>query len=275
MHKYWDDNNDELGIRPSSIYVQLLANGKEVRSATLTAPTWAYRFTELDAVDDAGESITYTVTESAVEGYEVSYSGTDIKNKVIPPTPKAKRTISGTKIWEDNNDADHKRPAYIEITLRRDGKDYKKQTVSAGNNWSYTFKDLPVDNGYGHTYTYTFREKAVSGYYSRVEGTNIINSRLPSDKAVTRNSTSDEEDEEFIDYPTPLAGRMPELQDKTMEELEEFVDVFSYGTPLFGEPLKTGDETPIYPFVFGGIGVLAVVLLLVFGRKRKKNEAKR
>ena len=32
-----------------------------------------------------------------------------------------------------------------------------------------------------------------------------------------------------------------------------------------------GDDTPIYPFVFGGAGLLAIALALVIGRKRRAN----
>ncbi|MBQ8972484.1 MAG: LPXTG cell wall anchor domain-containing protein [Clostridia bacterium] len=38
--------------------------------------------------------------------------------------------------------------------------------------------------------------------------------------------------------------------------------------------LGTGDETPVYPYVFGGVGVAAIVILLIFGRKRKKDGKK-
>ena len=57
---------------------------------------------------------------------------------------------------------------------------------------------------------------------------------------------------------------------KSEGELEDLFDLFDYNTPLWGM-MGTGDETPVYPYVFGGAGVLAVVALLVFGKKRKKS----
>ena len=45
-------------------------------------------------------------------------------------------------------------------------------------------------------------------------------------------------------------------------------DLFGYGTPLFGM-LGTGDETPAYPFVFAGIGVIALAVALFIRRKRR------
>ena len=54
--------------------------------------------------------------------------------------------------------------------------------------------------------------------------------------------------------------------------MEELLDLFEYPTPLWGELMPTGDDTPIYPFIFGGIGVVAIVLLLVLGRRRRSGE---
>ena len=60
----------------------------------------------------------------------------------------------------------------------------------------------------------------------------------------------------------------PRYEDYTEEELEELFDLFGYGTPLFGM-LDTGDETPAYPFVFAGIGVIALAVALFIRRKRR------
>ena len=61
---------------------------------------------------------------------------------------------------------------------------------------------------------------------------------------------------------TPIA-HFEEMSD---EELEELFDMFSYGLPLYGI-LQTGDETPLYPFIFGSAGILALLLAL---RKKKR-----
>ena len=57
----------------------------------------------------------------------------------------------------------------------------------------------------------------------------------------------------------------------TEEELAELFDLFGYGTPLWGTGLlPTGDETPLYPFVFGGVGLMALLGWLITGRKKRK-----
>ncbi|MCP9331760.1 Cna B-type domain-containing protein, partial [Lactobacillus kefiranofaciens] len=61
--KTWKDNNNQDGIRPSSITVNLLANGQQVASKKVSASdNWQYSFDNLPA-DANGKKITYTVTE--------------------------------------------------------------------------------------------------------------------------------------------------------------------------------------------------------------------
>ncbi|MBQ7026738.1 MAG: Cna B-type domain-containing protein, partial [Peptococcaceae bacterium] len=63
--KSWNDNNNQDGMRPDSITVNLLADGVEVESKVVTANDgWAYSFTNLDKYAD-GKEIEYTITEDA------------------------------------------------------------------------------------------------------------------------------------------------------------------------------------------------------------------
>jgi len=76
------------------------------------------------------------------------------------------------------------------------------------------------------------------------------------------------------EVPTRGTGtQLPSFEERSEEELEELFDLFGYGTPLWGQLLGTGDETPIYPYIFGGVGVLAVALLLILtGKRRRKTK---
>lgn len=96
----------------------------------------------------------------------------------------------------------------------------------------------------------------MEGYYARTEGYDLINALLPR-----RETPSDSEDKR-------PARQTPKYGGRTTDELTDLIDLFDYGTPLFGALLGTGDETPVYPFVFGGIGLLALGLAL-FARKRR------
>ena len=122
------------------------------------------------------------------------------------------------------------------------------QSVTAATEWQYTFQNQPRDDGYGHTYAYAVREDAVPGYFARMNGFGVLNARLP---------------ETIEDDATPLGAR-------SAENLEELLVLFDYSTPLFGDLLQTGDEMPVYPIVFGGAGALALLALLVTGRRRRR-----
>lgn len=62
--KAWDDNNDQDGLHPDSIQVQLYANGK-VQGDPVTlgkALYWKYTWSDLDQ-KSCGKDIAYTVKE--------------------------------------------------------------------------------------------------------------------------------------------------------------------------------------------------------------------
>ena len=60
--------------------------------------------------------------------------------------------------------------------------------------------------------------------------------------------------------------KLKQFANLTVEELEELIELFDYETPLYGELLKTGDETPVYPFIFIGIGLL-ILLYVAFSKR--------
>ena len=90
VHKIWKDEDNKDGIRPASITVKLLADGKETgKEATASeASGWTYEFTELDRYKD-GQEIKYTVVEVPVKGYTSKVEGLNITNTHTPekPTP--------------------------------------------------------------------------------------------------------------------------------------------------------------------------------------------
>ncbi|MDO6344979.1 Cna B-type domain-containing protein [Streptococcus sp. GP0011] len=90
-HKIWKDEDNKDGIRPASITVKLLADGKETGQTATVSETsgWTYEFTGLDRYRE-GKEITYTVEEVNVpDGYTASVEGYNITNTHTPekPTP--------------------------------------------------------------------------------------------------------------------------------------------------------------------------------------------
>ncbi|QKI00159.1 Cna B-type domain-containing protein [Streptococcus gallolyticus] len=179
--KTWSDNNDQDGLRPDSIIINLLANGEVVASQTVTADNdWNYAFTDLPKYDN-GNEIVYTVDEATTpDGYTSSVDGTTITNTHTPETTE----VSGTKTWADNDDQDGKRPASITVNLLANGTVVDTKTVTADDNWSYSFTDLPkYDNG--NEITYTVTEDTVADYTTTYDGYNITNSYTPGETSIT------------------------------------------------------------------------------------------
>ena len=182
--KTWNDNNNQDGIRPSSITVNLLANGQQVASKTVSASdNWQYSFDNLAAYAN-GKKITYTVTEDAVAGYTSTVDGYNVTNNHTPATVK----VSGTKTWKDNNNQDGIRPSSITVNLLANGQQVASKTVSASDNWQYSFDNLAAYAN-GKKITYTVTEDAVAGYTSTVDGYNVTNNHTPATVKVSGTKT--------------------------------------------------------------------------------------
>ncbi|MEK3932594.1 Cna B-type domain-containing protein [Bacillus sp. FSL R7-0642] len=172
--KTWNDNN--ATDRPSSIKVDLLQNGKVVdtKEAT-TATNWKYTFEKLQAYDANGAAYKYEVKEQAVPGYESKVNGTDITNTKVGETK-----VEGTKTWKDDNAKD--RPEMIKVDLLQNGKVVDTKEVTAATEWKYTFEKLQAYDANGVAYKYEVKEQAVSGYESKVNGTDITNTKVGETK---------------------------------------------------------------------------------------------
>lgn len=185
--KVWHD--DGPNSRPANIEVKLLANGVEVegKTATLNADNeWKYTWENLP-VNAAGKAITYTIQEADVSGYQSAVTG-DVTNGFIVTNTQT-TTVSGTKTWDDGDNRDNKRPGSITINLNvrnSDGVDemLKSKTVTAEDNWAWSFTNLPKYDTNGNLITYTITENPVSGYTSHVDGYNVKNSYSPETTSV-------------------------------------------------------------------------------------------
>ena len=190
--KTWNDADNQDGIRPTSITVKLFANGTEAASQVVTpdeAGNWNYVFKNLPQYDVNGE-ISYTVTEDAVAGYETSVSGYNITNTHKPAT----LDITGTKTWNDSNNQDGKRPKSITVNLLANGIITDTKTVTADDNWTYSFTDLPKYAN-GQEITYTVSELTVPGYTTTIDDNyNITNSYTPGETSASVTKIWDDAD---------------------------------------------------------------------------------
>ena len=170
VEKVWLDNNNQYGIRPTEITVNLLANGQKVKTVKMTSDAngkWLHTFVNLPKYND-GKEITYTFSEEAVEGYEVSYKDNIIENTHNP----IEKTITVNKIWNDSNNNDGIRPEQIEVKLigKVGNNEVYSDTaiIKEEENWTYTFVNLPEYNN-GSIISYTLEETPIEGYTTNIE----------------------------------------------------------------------------------------------------------
>lgn len=91
--KFWNDQNDKDKLRPESITIRLLADGKLVNTAKVERRYgWKHEFIGLTKNDSNGKEISYTIEEEAVSGYTAKIDGFNITNTHTPksevPEPK-------------------------------------------------------------------------------------------------------------------------------------------------------------------------------------------
>ena len=261
--KTWVDDSNAAGIRPDTIEVVLYANGvaqNNVPEWTNTdTDVWTYTFRQLPMTNAAGATIVYTVTETPVEHYTGTQNGLNFTNTIDEKEEVELIEVSGVKTWVDSDNENDTRPESITIQLLQNGKVIATKTVTAVDNWTYTFTDLPVSDGYGNEYTYTVREETVIGYYTVYDGMNVINVLLPERPSF---------DTDIPDGPVPRG--LPDFSTYTDAELANMFLLLDYGVPLFGALIGTGREVTATPYVFGGVGLLAIALVVVLGRKKKE-----
>ena len=147
--KNWDDANNQDGKRPTKITINLLADGQKVASKEVQEAadgTWTVEFTKL-AKYKAGKEIKYTVTEEKVSEYESSITDFNITNKY---TPKA-IDYKVTKVWNDANNQDGKRPESVTVQLYKKVGDAdpvavegKKLTLTASGDKAVVIGDGAV-----------------------------------------------------------------------------------------------------------------------------------
>ena len=191
--KQWLDQNNQDKIRPSSVIISLLADGKETgKKLELNKDNdWQSSFEGLTAFDQNGKEINYTVKEQTVEGYVTEIVGNMLKGFIITNTHKPNIKpilidIPIVKQWLDQNNQDKSRPETIIVKLLANGKETGKTvTLDTNSNWKGTFKELEAFDAEGRQIIYSLDEIPVKGYVSEVigdmiNGFTLVNKYIPS-----------------------------------------------------------------------------------------------
>ena len=191
VNKNWQDNDNQDGKRAEKITVELYRNDENepVATATIDASTdWKYVFSKLPKYDENKNEITYKVVEVTVPEYDTEYeisdNGVEIYNHHTPATTE----VSGSKTWDDADNQDGKRPSSIIVNLLADGEKVDSKTVTAENEWNWSFTDL---NKYakGREIQYTITEDKVENYITNIEKTEngyvVTNSYTPETTSIS------------------------------------------------------------------------------------------
>lgn len=139
----WTDNDNNDGLRPYALEVTLMMDDEMVDSTKASVVNgWVYEFTDLP--EPASEN-TYTVKLDPVTGYEVTCSRREAEH---PRTfeydfnavhTKTIVSISGSVMWDDDDDRDGIRPESIIVELLAGRENAGTITVTAQSGWKYHF----------------------------------------------------------------------------------------------------------------------------------------
>ena len=167
----WDDADNQDGICPASVDVELYADGQATgNKVTLTAENeWKSAFTETD-IKKNGTRIAYTavVTSGELAGYTCTVTGEALDDNgfVVNYAHKPEVTkVTASTVWDDADNQDGIRPNHVNIQLKADGVNVGKESVlDADGNWSLTWDNLPKFNA-GKEIIYTVEmTSTVDGY---------------------------------------------------------------------------------------------------------------
>ena len=214
VNKTWSDDNNANGKRPTSIKYVLKGGNTPIEQVVTgnvtTNEDWSYTFENVPKYNDRNELINYTleeepVVEDGLKFYKKSISGDmndgfDVTNTFKIPTETI--NVKADKHWADNSNQAKKRPTSIILRLKNGAEIVEDKTLTGtGNDWTYTFENVPKYNQFGNEVNYSLEEletntgdlkfynKEVAGTYkSGFTVTNTFN--VPDEKvnvAVTKN----------------------------------------------------------------------------------------
>lgn len=207
VNKYWDDNHNQYGSRPSSLDINLTtSNGQQVISFNFgsgesnTANQWKATLT----VPKLKTGNTYRAEEVLPEGtnYECDESRSVKEGSNIYFVNKpVRQTLIVEKIWNDGNNANNTRPNSVNFKLqyRQKGSTEAWQNYENGafeitranadgddnNYWYYKITDLDVN------YEYQVVETDVPGNYTETRNSATSITNTLNWKVVKQSSSTD------------------------------------------------------------------------------------
>ena len=171
VNKTWSDDNNANGKRPTSIKYILKGGNTPIEQVVTgnvtTNENWSYTFENVPKYNDRNELINYTLEEEPVvqdgfKFYKKSISGDmndgfDVTNTFKIPTETI--SVKADKHWADNSNQAKKRPTSIILRLKNGAEIIEDKTLTGtGDDWTYTFENVPKYNQFGNEVNYSLEE---------------------------------------------------------------------------------------------------------------------
>lgn len=217
---------------------------------------------------------TETPTPTPVPTEEPTPTPTPKPTPVPTPIPGKEIDVSVRKVWQDNRDAAGIRPQAITIKLYRklttDAEYPERELVSVaisgqGDEWRFTFRNMPRFTESGEEYEYMVREEAVTGYSTIYQNNAIVNVRetpVPGTSPSPKPRTT----------PIPNVTPRPDNPTALVYVDGEWIYLDDYGVPLGILP-QTGDESDLLLYACVGMLMLASAAAMGMMLYRRRKEA--
>lgn len=302
--KIWKDDHNQAQRRPSSVTIQLCADGEPYGDPVIlnAQNSWFYYWNDLPK-ENGITDIVYTAVETEVDDY--SGSVRDIApNGIIEITntfdPRVDVTVE--KIWEDGEDADGIRPKSIQVQLYADGEESGAAVMlNDEGGWKYQWSDLPEMKD-GKEIIYSVQETEVPEGYVGSQKTlengtiQIVNKHVPEvheDDPETPDKPADPNDPQDPENPEiPTNSEEPNESDNSgtpdaSNHIEDLPDSAPAIVPASehdlpnnktaempqgaeaGNGAQTGDKSPIASMA-ALLLIAAAALTAVMVRKRRR-----
>ena len=217
---------------------------------------------------------TETPTPTPVPTEEPTPTPTPKPTPVPTPIPGKEIDVSVRKVWQDNRDSAGIRPQAITIKLYRklttDAEYPERELVSVaisgqGDEWRFTFRNMPRFTESGEEYEYMVREEAVTGYSTIYQNNAIVNVRetpVPGTSPSPKPRTT----------PIPNVTPRPDNPTALVYVDGEWIYLDDYGVPLGILP-QTGDESDLLLYACVGMLMLASAAAMGMMLYRRRKEA--
>ena len=167
--KEWADTEAQKVHRPENVKI-VVKEGETVVGEQIitTEEDKEIIFNNLAKYDATGNEIRYTIEEREINEGDLRFYVSSIEGNTITNTftlPEDTLNVKVTKVWEDANNINGKRPESIVIKLLKEEQEVARQLVKGdriADTWEYTFTRLVKYDENGNEIEYTIDEETVN-----------------------------------------------------------------------------------------------------------------